>query len=437
MNELKGSTCSSKVPLRGTIRLPGDKSITHRAVILSALGEGTAEIVGYLPSEDCDRTVAAFREMGVSIIESSSGGISRLKIEGKGLGGLSEPKGVIDCGNSGTTMRLLTGLLAGQSFFSVVTGDASLRQRPMLRIVEPLRLMGGEIRGRSGGDFAPLAISGGGLSAINYRLPFASAQVKSAILLAGLLASGETTVSEPGRSRDHTERMFRYLGIKCEEKADGFSVAGGTPFKNKRIEIPGDISSAAFFLVAATILERSEITLRCIGVNPTRTGVLDVLQRMGADIMVQPLTPICNEPIADLTIRSRPLRGIVIDGALASSILDEFPVLCIAAAAAEGETVIRNAQELRVKESDRIETMAKALRGMGVQVETFADGMRIQGNRLWRGTTCETKGDHRIAMSMAVAGLRTEGENKIDDMDCIKTSFPGFLRLLSELRNTT
>ncbi len=437
MRELDRRDCSRKVSLRGAIRLPGDKSITHRAVMLSAFGEGTAEIVGYLPSEDCERTVAAFRAMGISIIDTSSGGTLSLKIEGKGLRGLSEPKGVIDCGNSGTTMRLLTGLLAGQSFFSVLTGDASLRQRPMGRIVAPLRCMGAEIMGRSGGDLAPLAISGGMLSGTSIRLPFSSAQVKSAILLAGLLASGETIVSEPGRSRDHTERMFRYLGIQCEEKAEGFSVVGGRAFKNKRIEIPGDISSAAFFLVAATILEGSEVKLKGVGINPTRTGILDVLQRMGADITIHPLSSSRHEPIADLTVRSRPLRGILIEGALAASVLDEFPVLCIAAAAAEGETVIRNAQELRVKESDRIETMAKALRGMGIQVETFSDGMKIRGSRQWRGTACETKGDHRIAMSMTVAGLRTDGENEIDDMECINTSFPGFLDLLSELRANT
>jgi 3-phosphoshikimate 1-carboxyvinyltransferase len=297
--------------------------------------------------------------------------------------------------------------------------------------------MGGEINGRSGGDLAPLAISGGGLSAVEHRLPFASAQVKSAILLSGLLAAGQTTVTEPGQSRDHTERMFRSLGIRCEEKAEGFSVTGGIPFKNRRIDIPGDISSAAFFLVAATILDGSEVRLRGVGVNPTRTGILEVLQRMGADITVQPLASMGHEPMADLTVRSRPLRGIVIDGALASSILDEFPVLCIAAAAAEGETVIRNAQELRVKESDRIETMAKALRGMGIEIETFADGMSIHGSSQWRGTACETKGDHRVAMSMTVASMRTEGENIIDDMDCINTSFPGFLSLLAELRTDT
>lgn len=434
MGGLSPTDVPEKIPLRGSISLPGDKSITHRAVILSALGEGTAEIVGYLPSEDCERTVAAFREMGITILESSCGGIPRLTIEGRGLRGLSEPKEVIDCGNSGTTMRLMAGLLSGQSFFSVLTGDASLRQRPMRRIVAPLRQMGAEIMGRSGGDLAPLAISGAKLSARSIQLPFSSAQVKSSLLLAGLFAEGETTVSEPGQSRDHTEKMFRTLGIQCEGKAGGFSVTGGSLFKNKRIEIPGDISSAAFFLVAASILEGSEVTLKGVGVNPTRTGVLDVLQKMGADIRVQPLAMKCNEPVADLTVRSRPLHGIVIDGALAAAILDEFPILCIAAAAAEGETVIRNAQELRVKESDRIETMAGALRGMGIQIETFPDGMSIRGCPQWRGTACETKGDHRIAMSMIVAGLRSEGENKVDDMDCINTSFPGFLDLLANLR---
>ncbi|MFQ5949425.1 MAG: 3-phosphoshikimate 1-carboxyvinyltransferase [Nitrospiria bacterium] len=425
---------SKRTPLRGTIDLPGDKSITHRAIILSALGEGTGEIVGYLPSEDCERTIAAFREMGISITSETSDGIPTLWVEGKGLGGLSEPKGVIDCGNSGTTMRLLTGLLAGQSFFSVLTGDASLRKRPMRRVVDPIRIMGGEIMGRSGGDFAPLAISGRKLSALDYRLPIASAQVKSAILLAGLVASGVTTLSEPTRSRDHTERMFRYLGVAFTEEEEGLSVEGGVPFRNKRIDVPGDISSAAFFMVAAMIVKGSEITLRRIGVNPTRSGILNMLQEMGAEISVKPLEPICNEPTADITVRSSALRGTVIEGESVSRVLDEFPILCIAAASAEGETVIRNAEELRVKESDRIATMAMALRGMGIVTETFPDGVRIQGRRGWKGTACETGGDHRVAMSMVVAGLVAEGGNQIDDVACINTSFPGFLDLLSELR---
>lgn len=433
MNGSRAKSAPKKGPLRGTVEVPGDKSITHRAVILSALAEGQSEISGYLASEDCRRTMTAFQEMGISITSEPSKGVPTLSIEGKGFWGLSEPKGVLDCGNSGTTMRLLTGLLAGQSFFSVLTGDASLRGRPMRRVVEPLRLMGGEIVGRSGGNLAPLAISGRKLSGIDHRLPIASAQVKSAILLAGLMASGVTTLSEPSRSRDHTERMLRYFGVKFEEKEGRLSIVGGSPFLGKKIGVPGDISSAAFFLVAGTLVEGSEITLRNVGVNPTRTGILDVLQQMGARITVTPLAPVSGEPTADLTVRSSALKGTAMEGELIPRTLDEFPILCVAAAAAEGETVIRGAQELRVKESDRIATMAAALRGMGVTVEEFPDGMKIEGTKKWRGADCETHGDHRVAMAMTVAGLIAKGGNRVDDEACINTSFPGFMKLLSGL----
>ncbi|MCG3112534.1 MAG: 3-phosphoshikimate 1-carboxyvinyltransferase [Candidatus Manganitrophus sp. SB1] len=422
-----------KRPLRGTITVPGDKSITHRAVIFSALGEGSSEVIGYLPSEDCERTITAFREMGIAISVETVNGLPSLHVQGKGLWGLTEPTGVIDCGNSGTTLRLLTGLLAGKPFFSVLTGDASLRKRPMRRVIDPLQTMGAEILGRSGGTLAPLAISGKKLNGIDYRLPIASAQVKSAILLAGLTASGVTTLSEPSRSRDHTERMLRSLGVRFEENNGRLSVVGGSSYPGKRIEVPGDLSSAAFFLVAGAIIEGSEITIRKIGVNPTRTGLLEVLKEMGAEITVTPLEPMGDEPVADLTVRSTSLHGAVIGGDLIPRTIDEFPILCVAAAAAEGETVIRDAQELRVKESDRIAAMAQALRGMGIAVEEFPDGMRIEGKKKWKGTFCETHGDHRIAMSMAIAGLVAEGGNEIDDVACIDTSFPGFLGLLATL----
>ncbi|NKE72781.1 3-phosphoshikimate 1-carboxyvinyltransferase [Candidatus Manganitrophus noduliformans] len=427
------TTPVKKRPLRGTITVPGDKSITHRAVIFSALGEGTSEVIGYLPSEDCERTITAFREMGIAISVETVNGLPSLHVQGKGLWGLTEPTGVIDCGNSGTTLRLLTGLLAGKPFFSVLTGDASLRKRPMRRVIDPLRSMGAEIFGRSGGNLAPLAISGKKLNGIDYRLPIASAQVKSAILLAGLTASGVTTLSEPSRSRDHTERMLRSLGVRFEENNGRLSIVGGSSYPGKRIEVPGDLSSAAFFLVAGAIIEGSEITIRKIGVNPTRTGLLEVLKEMGAEITVTPLEPMGDEPVADLTVRSTSLHGAVIGGDLIPRTIDEFPILCVAAAAAEGETVIRDAQELRVKESDRIAAMAQALRGMGITVEEFPDGMRIEGKKKWKGTFCETHGDHRIAMSMAIAGLVAEGGNEIDDVACIDTSFPGFLGLLSTL----
>ncbi|MFY9270643.1 MAG: 3-phosphoshikimate 1-carboxyvinyltransferase [Candidatus Manganitrophaceae bacterium] len=419
--------------LRGTIHVPGDKSITHRAVIFASLADGPSEVIGYLPSDDCLRTVDAFRAMGIAISAGVSNGVPTLHVEGKGLWGLSEPKEVINCGNSGTTLRLLTGLLAGQSFFSVLTGDASLRSRPMRRVVEPLRLMGGEILGRSGGNLAPLAISGKKLTAVDHRLTIASAQVKSAILLAGLTASGVTTLSEPSRSRDHTERMLRTLGVKFAEKEGQLSIVGGASYLGKRIEVPGDLSSAAFFLVAGSIVEGSEITLQRVGVNPTRTGLLEVLKKMGAEITVTPSDPLGNEPVADLTVRSASLHGTVIRGELIPRMIDEFPILCIAAAAAEGETLIRDAQELRVKESDRIAVMAKALKGMGVVVEEFPDGIRIEGKKGWKGTACETRRDHRVAMAMTVAGLLTEEGNLIDDIACIDTSFPGFLDRLSSL----
>lgn len=422
-----------KRPLRGAITVPGDKSITHRAVIFSALAEGTSEVIGYLPSEDCERTVAAFREMGIAVSVETVNGVPSLHVIGKGLWGLTEPTGVIDCGNSGTTLRLLTGLLAGKPFFSVLTGDASLRKRPMRRVIDPLRAMGAEILGRSGGNLAPLAISGKKLNGMEYRLPIASAQLKSALLLAGLTASGVTTLSEPSRSRDHTERMLRSLGVRFEENNGRLSIVGGSSYPGKRIEVPGDLSSAAFFLVAGAIIEGSEITVRKVGVNPTRTGLLEVLKEMGAEVAVTPLEPMGDEPVADLTVRAGALRGAVIGGELIPRTIDEFPILCIAAAAAEGETVIRDAQELRVKESDRIATMAQALRGMGITVEEFPDGMRIEGKKKWRGTFCTTHGDHRIAMSMAIAGLLAEGGNEIDDVACIDTSFPGFLGLLAAL----
>lgn len=420
-------------PLRGTITVPGDKSITHRAVIFSALGEGPSEVIGYLPSEDCERTITAFREMGISISAERVNGVPSLHVQGKGLWGLSEPEGVLDCGNSGTTLRLLAGLLAGKPFFSVLTGDASLRKRPMRRVIDPLRTMGAEILGRSGGNLAPLAISGKKLNGIDTRLPIASAQVKSAILLAGLTASGVTTLSEPSRSRDHTERMLRSLGVRFEESNGRLSIVGGSSYLGKRIEVPGDLSSAAFFLVAGAVIEGSEITIRKVGVNPTRTGLLEVLKEMGVEVSVSPSAPMGDEPVADLTVRSGSLYGTVIRGEQIPRTIDEFPILCIAAAAAEGETVIRDAQELRVKESDRIATMARALRGMGITVEEFPDGMRIEGKKKWKGTFCETHGDHRVAMAMAVAGLLAEGGNEIDDVACIDTSFPGFLGLLATL----
>ncbi len=420
-------------PLIGTLTVPGDKSITHRAIILSALAQGTSVIRGYLPSEDCIRTLAAFQQMGISITSESDGPIPILRVTGKGLHGLSEPSHIIDCGNSGTTLRLLSGLLAGQPFFSVLTGDASLLRRPMRRVVDPLRQMGGVIFGRANGAFAPLAISGGEIAGIDYSLPIASAQVKSALLLAGLTVAGKTRIREPGPSRDHTERMLRYFGVPLKEEEGWITVEGGIEFGGQEIDIPGDISSAAFFLVAGAILEGSQIHLRRVGVNPTRTGILEILRQMGACIEVTPLPECCGEPVADLCVRYRPLRGVRIEGEIIPRMIDEFPILCIAAAMAEGETHIRGAAELRVKESDRIQVMADALQSMGVSVDLFPDGLCIHGKGSLNGARCKTAGDHRIAMSLIIAGWAAKETVEIDDTACIATSFPDFFAKLNAL----
>ncbi len=422
--------------LRGTISVPGDKSITHRAIILSALAKGRSQVQGYLVSEDCERTISAFQSMGILIEKKMIGNVPALEILGKGLKGLSEPENVIDCGNSGTTMRLITGLLAGQPFFSVLTGDHSLRKRPMKRIVDPLQQMGADVLGRAGGTKAPLAINGQNLRPVSYALPIASAQVKSAVLLAGLTTEGCTKVLEPGPSRDHTERMFEFFGVPFLKEGKSLSVEGGQPFKSRNIDVPGDISSAAFFLVAASIVSGSELKISKVGLNPTRAGIIEVLQKMGADIQIEPRQTASNEPIADLLVRAAPLKGTLLEGPLMTSVIDEFPILCIAAARAEGKTVFRDAKELRVKESDRIERMAEGLRGMGIEVETQDDGLSILGRPDWKGTFCKTDGDHRIAMSMMVAGLLADGGNTVDDLNCIHTSFPGFLDLLSNLAYT-
>ncbi len=428
-------------PLRGVVEVPGDKSIMHRALILSALAEGVSDIIGCPSSEDCRRTMNAFRGMGVSIQEKTVEGRSALQVSGRGLFGFSEPTDLIDCGNSGTTLRLLTGLLSGQPFFSTLTGDASLRKRPMRRVIDPLRTMGAEIFGRSDGALAPLAIVGKRLSPIEYTLPVPSAQVKSALLLAGLMASGRTSITDPYGSRDHTERIFAHFGARCELSGKTFSIVGRSPFPGKKVVVPGDISSAAFLIVGALIVPDSEITIRNVGVNPTRAGLLTVLKTMGAQIDIQPVQTASYEPVADITVRASPLTGVTIgeteEGALGRgiipSLIDEIPILCIAAAAAEGETRIRGAEELRVKESDRIATMARGLRAIGVAAQELPDGIRIKGTKKWIEGQCVTERDHRVAMSMIIASLRTTEAITLDDEACIDTSFPEFRALLGSL----
>jgi len=418
--------------LQGEITLPGDKSISHRSVLFAAIADGDTRISGFLTGEDTQNTARAMQSLGIEI---EGLGTERLVVHGKGLDGLSEPVSVLDLGNSGTGMRLLAGLLAGQDFFSILTGDQYLMKRPMARIVEPLRRMGAKTDGRSGGTLAPLAIRGGGktLCSAQYVSPVASAQVKSAILLAGLYADGETRVSEPSKSRDHTERMFRFFGVDVREQGTTVMVQGRQRLRaSGPLEIPSDISSAAFFMVAASIVPGSDLLIRNVGVNPTRTGIIDVLQNMGAGITLQNLREQAGEPTADVRVRHRKLHGVQIAGDMIPRAIDEIPVLAVAASYAEGKTSIRNAAELRVKESDRIATMAEELRKMGATVAEFPDGMELTGGDGLRGAVCDSHGDHRIAMSVAVAGLAARGETVVRDTEWIDTSFPGFERLLRQ-----
>jgi 3-phosphoshikimate 1-carboxyvinyltransferase len=416
--------------LHGEITLPGDKSISHRSVMFAAIADGATDISGFLAAEDTMNTAKAMQAMGVVV---DGLGTDRLVVRGRGLDGLSEPAGVLDLGNSGTGMRLMAGLLAGQNFFSVLSGDQYLRKRPMARVVEPLRQMGAQIDGRSGGKLAPLAIRGGGgrIRAIEYASPIASAQVKSALLLAGLYADGATSVTEPSKSRDHTERLLRFFGVEVIEEGNRVTVRGGQRLRaGGPLVIPSDISSAAFFLVAASIVPGSDLTIRNVGVNPTRTGVIDVLLSMGADISLGNRREQAGEPVADIRVRYKKLRAARVSGEVIPRAIDEIPVLSVAAACAEGTTIIRDAAELRVKESDRIATMAAELRKLGAAVAELPDGMDITGRETLTGAACESHGDHRIAMSIAVAGLAARGETIVRDTGWIDTSFPGFERLL-------
>jgi len=425
-------------PLRGTITVPGDKSITHRAIIFSALAEGVGRIARYCRGEDCLNTMRAFQALGVQIQETSE----ELTVHGKGLWGLTEPASVIDCGNSGTGIRLLTGLLAGQDFFTVLTGDSSIRRRPMGRIVKPLREMGAMVAGRKGGELAPLAVTGTTLRAITYSSPVASAQIKSSLLLAALFAKGTTKLTEPRLSRDHTERLFQFYGLPFTREGTTITVEGRPSVGWQavpRLTVPGDLSAAAFFIVGATIVPGSDVTIQHVGVNPTRTGILDALTRMGADIQLLNRRDEAGEPVADIRVKSAALRGVTIGPDLIPQTIDEFPILCVAAAVAEGETVVTGAEELRVKESDRIATMAAELRPMGARMTERPDGMVIQGlghpneNGRLNAANGKSHGDHRVAMSLAIGGLTASGHTTIDDTDCIDTSFPGFHDRLTTL----
>jgi 3-phosphoshikimate 1-carboxyvinyltransferase len=419
-----------KRPLRGEISVPGDKSIAHRAVMLASVARGRSRIFNLSSGDDNSRTVRAFRQLGVEIARAGEA----LCVEGKGWDGLVAPAQVIDCGNSGTTMRLLSGLLAGRPFLSKLDGDDSLRQRPMQRIIDPLSLMGARILSEAGNGLAPLAIQGGGLHGIHYRMPIASAQVKSAILLAALQASGTTVLAEPIQSRDHTEVMLRGFGCRIQTEDKIVTLEGGQNLTAQEVRIPGDISSAAFFLVAAVTVPDSDILIRNVGCNPTRDGIVEVLKRMGATIEILNARTEAGERVADIRARGGTLRGVDVEPELAARTIDEYPVLSIAAALADGVTTFSGVKELRYKESDRIAAMTEGLRHLGVKVEEREDGMTIYGGSRFHGASVRSFADHRVAMSLAVAALSSAGAVEIDDGRCADISFPSFFDLMDKMR---
>ena len=420
--------CSPGGRVSGSIRVPGDKSISHRSIIMSSIAEGSSHISGFLTGEDSLNTIRAFQQMGVPIERDQA----QVKVCGVGLHGLAKPGSDLDMGNSGTAMRLLLGLLAGQAFDSRMIGDSSLSSRPMQRVIDPLQAMGASIDSEPGGR-APLAITGNrGLNAIEYDMPVASAQVKSCLLLAGLYASGETVVREPAPTRDHSERMLRGFGCEVLSNGSEIRLQGNQVLAARDIEVPADISSAAFLMVAASIAVDSEITLRHVGVNPTRTGVIDILKLMGANIELSNQCDIGGEPVADITVRSACLSGIDIPAQLVPLAIDEFPVLFVAAACADGTTCLSGAEELRVKESDRIQVMADGLTVLGINAQSQADGIVIQGGEPGGGVV-ESHGDHRIAMAFSVASLCASRDIRINECTNVNTSFPGFVELAHQI----
>jgi 3-phosphoshikimate 1-carboxyvinyltransferase len=411
--------------LDGRLRMPGDKSISHRAVMLGALADGVTEVSGFLEGEDNRATIGAFRAMGVTIEEHGGG---RVTIHGVGLHGLKAPDAPLNLGNSGTSIRLISGIAAGQAFEVMLSGDSSLSKRPMKRVMTPLRRMGARIHGTET-DTPPLQVGGGdALHGIEYVMPMASAQVKSCVLLAGLYARGRTCVTEPAPTRDHTERMLRGFGYSVTRDGATVCIEGGGCLTATRIEVPGDISSAAFFMVGACITPGADVTLENVGINPTRCGVVTILQQMGADIALLDTREVCGEPVADIRVRGSRLHGIRIPGDQVPLAIDEFPAIFIAAACAEGETQLGGAAELRVKESDRIQVMADGLKALGIDARPRDDGMLIQGGTL-RGGSVESHGDHRIAMAFSMAALRSTGAIHINECANVNTSFPGFVEL--------
>ena len=420
--------------LQGEIAIPGDKSISHRAVMFGSLAKGTTHISNFLAGADCLATIDCFRKMGIEIEQDGT----NVTVHGKGLHGLEKPEGLLDVGNSGTTTRLISGILAGQDFEVVLSGDASLNQRPMKRIMTPLRMMGAEIESVNGNDCAPLKITGKKLNAIHYDSPVASAQVKSCVLLAGLYADSPVSVTEPVLSRNHTELMLGSFGadISSELHADGSATAVVSPcaeLYGQKIQVPGDISSAAYFIAAGLLVPGSRLLVKNVGINPTRAGFLEVCRKMGADIRYLNRQSQGGEETADLLVTPKPLTGTVIEGAVIPSLIDEIPILAVMAAFAEGTTVIRDAAELKVKETNRIQTVTENLLAMGAEIIPTEDGMIIHGTGALKGTQIQSHLDHRIAMAFSVAALAAEGTTTILDSQCVDVSYPGFFAQLMDL----
>ncbi|MDO4445102.1 MAG: 3-phosphoshikimate 1-carboxyvinyltransferase [Bacillota bacterium] len=416
-------------PLKGELTVPGDKSISHRAVMFGAIANGTTRITNFLQGADCLSTIACFQKLGISIENTPS----EILVHGKGLHGLSAPSDYLDTGNSGTTTRLIAGILAGQEFTSFLTGDASIQTRPMKRIIQPLSLMGASVESLRGNDCVPLKIQGHPLQSISYLSPVASAQVKSCILLAGLYGNDITSVTEPFLSRNHTELMLSHFGAKISSQNTTVSIEPEPVLHGTDISVPGDISSAAYFIAAALLVPGSELLIKHVGINPTRDGILRVCKAMGADIQLMNHSTAGGEPVADLLVRHSALHGTVIEGELIPALIDEIPVIAVLAAYAKGTTVIRNAEELKVKESNRLGILVEELTAMGGNVEETSDGMIIHGGAPLHGASIDSRLDHRIAMSFAIAGLAAEGTTQLLRADCVNISYPGFYKDLREL----
>ena len=417
----------NKSGLSGTLTVPADKSISHRSIMFGAISHGKTTVHNFLRAEDCLSTVAVFKALGVTIDDDGE----VISIEGKGFKHLQAPQQILDAGNSGTTMRLVLGILAGQTFHSKIAGDASLNRRPMERVMGPLRMMGGNLQGEQGSEFPPIEIEGGPLSAITYEMPIASAQVKSAILFAALQAEGLTTIIEKEKSRNHTEEMIKQFSGNISVDDKTITVSGGQQLVGQKVTVPGDISSAAFYLVAATLLADSDLQLKHVGINPTRTGILDVLQEMGADIQEGSVDS--QNQAADLQIKAAPLKAVEIKGEIIPRLIDELPVIALAATQAEGTTVIRDAEELKVKETNRIDATAQELNKLGANIETTEDGLIIHGPTPLHGGTVDSHGDHRIGMMLQIAALLTEDTVELNNPEAINISYPNFFNDLASL----